>query len=118
MANYRRGRINEEMTKELTKILPTVKDPRVSSAFISITAVDCTADLKYAKIYYSSMGGKDSDEGVRDGLKSATGYIRRALAQTLNLRQTPELTFIRDNSVENGAHIAELLESIKVKKDE
>lgn len=118
MANYRRGRINEEMAKELMKILPTVKDPRVSSAFISITAVDCTADLKYAKVYYSSMGGKDDEQGVGAGLKSAHGYIRRQLAATLNLRQTPELIFIRDNSVENGAHIAELLEKIKEKSND
>ncbi len=113
MANYRRGRINEEMAKELMQILPTVKDPRVSSAFFSITAVDCTPDLKFAKVYYSAMGGKDGEEGVAQGLKSAGGYIRRCLAQNLNLRQTPELRFIRDNSVEHGAHISKLLEEIR-----
>lgn len=112
MANYRRGRVNEEMAKELMKILPGVKDPRVGTAFFSITAVDCTPDLKYAKVYYSSIGGKNGEEGVAEGLKSAQGYIRRELAANMNLRQTPELKFIRDNSVENGAHISELLKSV------
>lgn len=117
MANYRRGRVNEEMAKELMKILPTVKDPRVGTAFFSITSVDCTPDLKYAKVYYSSMGGKNGEEGVAQGLKSANGYIRRELARMLNLRQTPELTFIRDNSVEHGAHISKLLDSVIPKEN-
>lgn len=119
MANFRRGRINEEMAKELTAILRTVKDPRVSSALISITGVDCTPDLKYAKIYYSSIGGKDDNEGVKKGLNSAMGYIRSQLAHNLDLRQTPELKFIRDDSIEHGAHIEKLLNSVSIKdKDE
>ena len=118
MANYRRGRVNEAMAKELMRILPTVKDPRVSTAFFSITAVDCTPDLKFAKVYYSTMGGKDGDEGVAKGLKSAHGYIRRELAHILNLRQTPELTFIRDSSVEHGAHISKLLDEVIPKETE
>lgn len=112
MANFRRGRINEEMAKEITEILRTVKDPRVTSALISITGVDCTPDLKFAKVYYSSIGGKDDDDGVKKGLASANGYIRTKLAQNLNLRQTPELKFIRDTSIEHGAYIEKLLNSV------
>ncbi len=113
MANYRRGRVNEEIARELAEILRSVKDPRVSGAFISVTSVDCAADLRSAKIYYSSMGGKDGPEGVDAGLKSAAGYVRRELALRLDLRQTPELRFIRDSSIEHGAHIAELLRSVE-----
>ena len=113
MANYRRGRVNEEISRELSQILREVKDPRVSTAFISVTGVDCTADLRSAKIYYSSMGGKDDSEGVEKGMKSAVGFIRRELARRLNLRQTPELRFIRDGSIEHGAHISELLRSVE-----
>ena len=113
MANYRRGRVNEELARELSQILREIKDPRVSTAFISVTGVDCTADLRSAKIYYSSMGGKDDSEGVEKGMKSAVGFIRRELARRLNLRQTPELRFIRDGSIEHGAHISELLRSVE-----
>ena len=116
MAKYRRGRINEEMQKELTMILRRVKDPRVSNAFISITAADCTADLKYAKVYYSAMGG-DAKE-IAQGLKAAAGFIRRELANSLNLRMTPELTFVPDSSVAYGAHIASILNKLDIRPEE
>ena len=111
MAKYRRGRINEEMQKELTMILRKVKDPRVSSAFVSVTAVDVTPDLKYAKVYYSCLSGEKKD--VAKGLRQASGYMRTQLARSLNLRMTPELTFIEDASVEHGAKIAKILENIE-----
>ena len=113
MAGYRRSRVNEEIAREMAEILRAVKDPRVSTAFISVTQVDCTPDLRNAKRYYSSIGGKNGESGVDAGLKSAIGYIRRELAVRLDLRQTPELRFIRDNSIEHGAHIAELLRSVE-----
>lgn len=108
--NSRINRINEEISKEICGILRTVKDPRVSGAFISITNVDTTGDLKYSKIYYSVLGESDAD--LAKGLKSANGYIRRELAQRLNLRITPELKFIRDDSLDKGAHIYSLLSEI------
>ena len=116
MAKYRRGRINEEMQKELTVILRKVKDPRVSDAFISITAADCTADLKFAKIYYSAMGGDKKE--IAKGLKAATGFIRRELASSLNLRITPELTFLPDDSVAYGAHIASILNTLDISPED
>ena len=111
MANYRRGRINDEMQKELSFVLRELKDPRVRDAFISITAVDVTPDLKFAKVYYSAMQG-DKKEVAR-GLKSSSGFIRREIAQRLNLRMTPEFTFVEDHSIAHGAHISKLLESIE-----
>ena len=74
MAQYRRGRINDEMQKTLAEILREVKDPRVSEAFISITGVDVTPDLKFAKVYYSAMRGDKKE--VYLGLKSCSGFIR------------------------------------------
>lgn len=115
MANYRRGRINDEVQRELASILRDVKDPRVSGAFVSITAVDVTPDLKFAKIYYSSLMG-DKKELAR-GLRAASGFIRSQIAQRLNLRITPELTFILDDSVAHGAHISKLLNSITFSED-
>lgn len=111
MAKYRLGRINDEMQKELSTILRNVKDPRVSSAFVSITAVETTPDLKFAKVFYSVLSGDKKE--IAKGLRSSAGYIRRQLAQGLNLRMTPELTFSEDHSIEHGAHISKLLEGIE-----
>ncbi len=116
MANYRRGRINDEMQKEIAVILREVKDPRVCDAFISITAAEVTPDLKYAKIYYSAMRGDPKE--VRQGLKSSSGFIRRQVAQRLNLRATPELTFVEDTSIAYGARIQSLLSTIEIKPEE
>ena len=115
MAKYRQERINDELQKEVAMILRDVKDPRVSGAFVSVTAVDVTPDLKFAKIYYSSLRGEPKE--LAKGLKAATGYIRSQIAQRLNLRITPELTFILDDSVAHGAHISKLLNSITISED-
>ena len=110
MANYRRGRINDEVQRELSGILREVKDPRVKDAFVSITAVDVTPDLKFAKVYYSALRG-DAKE-LAKGLRAASGFMRSQIAQRLNLRITPELTFVLDDSISHGAHIAKLLGGI------
>ena len=116
MANYRRGRINDEVQKELAMVLREIKDPRVRDAFISITAVDVTPDLKFAKVYYSAMQGDKKE--VAKGLKSSAGFIRRQIAQKLNLRITPELSFVEDTSIKYGAHISELLSGITFSDEE
>lgn len=118
MANYRKGRINEEMTKELSSILREIKDPRIQKNLVSVTASFVTADLKYAKIYYSAIAKNADIAEVQKGLDSAKGFVRRALAHSLNLRITPELTFIHDDSAENGAHIMELLKKVGKEENE
>ena len=118
MASYRRGRINEKLTREIADILRSVKDPRVQRYFISITGVDCTADLRSAKVYYSAVGKNVDQEAIRQGLKSAMGYIRGQIAQRLNLRITPELTFIYDTSMERGVEMASLLRSIDIPEED
>ncbi len=107
MAKYRQSRINEEMFKEAAQIMRTVKDPRVSGAFVSVTGVDVTPDLKYAKIYYSAMQG--DKKAVKKGLESSASYIRGQLAKNLNLRITPELTFVEDTSIAYGAKIEKII---------
>lgn len=116
MANHRRGRINDEVLKEMAGILREVKDPRVKDAFISVTGAEVTPDLKYAKIYYSHLRGDAKD--VAKGLKSSSGFIRHKLAERLNLRITPELTFLIDESIAHGAHIASLLSGLTYSDDE
>ena len=110
MPKYRRGRINDEMQSAVASILREVKDPRVKDAFVSVTGAEVTADLKYAKIFYSALRGDDKE--IARGLKSSSAFIRGELARRLNLRITPELTFIRDTSLAHGAHIASLLHQI------
>ena len=116
MANYRRGRINDEVKKELSLILREVKDPRISEAFISVTSVEVSGDLKFAKVYYSAMMGDKKE--VAKGLKSSAGFIRREIARRLNLRMTPEFSFCEDHSIEHGARISKLLNGIEITPEE
>ncbi|MBE6596973.1 MAG: 30S ribosome-binding factor RbfA [Ruminococcaceae bacterium] len=116
MAKHRQGRINDEMKKELAAILREVKDPRVSEAFVSITGVEVTPDLKYAKVYYSVFTGDKKE--IAKGLKSSAGYIRGQVAKRMNLRMTPEFTFVEDNSISYGAHISKILSGIEISEPE
>ena len=111
---HRQEKINEEVAKEVTSILRTVKDPRVTSAFISVSSANVTRDLSYAKIYYSILGG--STEEVDKGLRSASGYIRSELASRLNLRLTPKLIFIKDESTERAFKISKILNDLDLDK--
>ena len=114
MASNRIGRINEEIQREMSSLIRTVKDPRVSG-MISITAVETTPDLKYCKVFVSMLDKSDCSQ-VLKGLKSASGYLRRELGRTLNLRNTPELSFVRDDSIDKGAHILDMLRNPEVVK--
>ena len=104
----------------MAEILRSVKDPRVSEAFISVTGAEVTPDLKYAKIFYSALGMKTAEDKkeIAKGLKSSAGFIRRELAQRLNLRMTPELNFYEDHSIAHGAHISKLLEGIEISAED
>ncbi len=116
MPSNRIGRVNEEIQRELAALIPAVKDPRVADAgMISVTAVETTQDLKYAKIFVSVLDKSASAQALK-GLKSASGYLRRELGRALNLRNTPELSFVRDDSIDKGAHILDLLRNPEVVK--
>ena len=108
-------RINEEIQRELSALIPAVKDPRVSG-MISVTAVETTPDLRYAKAYISVLD-KENGERVLKGLRSASGWLRRELGSALRLRYTPELVFQLDDSIDKGAHILELLRSVEGPKE-
>lgn len=116
MPSNRIGRVNEEIQRELSSLIRTVKDPRVADAgMISVTAVEATQDLKYAKIYVSVLDKSASAQALK-GLKSASGWLRRELGRALNLRSTPELSFVRDDSIDKGAHILDMLRDPEVVK--
>ena len=109
MASNRIGRSNEEIQRELAEQLRRLKDPRVSQVgMVSVTRVDTTGDLRYAKVYISVLD-KTQEKDVLKGLKSASGFLRRELGRSLQLRYTPELQFIADDSIAYGAHILEVL---------
>lgn len=106
-------RINAEVRKEIQAILMRgIKDPRVSP-MASVTDARVTADLKYCTVYVSVLGDEKAVTDTLEGLKSASGYIRRELAHTVNLRITPELKFVADNSMSYGAHIESIIGELK-----
>ena len=114
MASNRIGRINEEIQRELASLIRSVKDPRVTG-MVSVTAVETTPDLRFAKVYISVLDKSDCSQ-VLKGLKSAGGWLRRELGHALNLRYTPELVFEQDNSIDKGAHILDMLRDPNVVK--
>ena len=117
MANNRIAGINQAIQKELSDLLRNVKDPRVQNTMISITLVETTPDLRWAKVCVSFLEENRAQEGMK-GLKSASGYLRRELGRTLQLRYTPELQWELDDSITYGAKMLELINSLGVKHDE
>ena len=117
MASNRIGRINEEIQKELASLLRNLKDPRVSNTMISITHVEATPDLRYAKVHVSFLEEDKAADALK-GLKSASGYLRRELGRALQLRYTPELQWALDDSITYGAKMLKLINSLEVEKDE
>ncbi len=117
MASNRIMRINEEIQKSLADALRTVKDPRVSGTMISITRVETTPDLRYAKVFVSFLEENKANDAMK-GLKSAGGYLRREVANDLKLRYTPELVWALDDSIVYGAKLLSLINSLEVKHDD
>ena len=117
MASNRIGRINEEIQKELSNLIRNLKDPRVQDTMISITHVETTPDLRWAKVYVSFLQEEKAKEALK-GLKSAGGYLRRELGSALNLRYTPELNWALDDSITYGAKMMKLINSLGVEKDD
>ena len=115
MASNRIGRINEEIQRELAQQLRLLKDPRVQKTMVSITHVETTPDLRYAKVFVSMLD-KDCVKETLAGLKSSSGYLRRELGKSLQLRYTPELVFELDNSLKYGAHMYDLLSRLSAQE--
>ena len=117
MANNRLARTNDDIQRVLSELLRNVKDPRVQQGMISVTRVETTGDLRYAKVWLS-VYGMENEKEFRRGLKSASGWLRKELASSMNLRYTPELVFELDHSIEYGAHISSLLNELDIRPDE
>ena len=108
-------RINGEVQKELSKIIrEEIKDPRIHP-MTSVMAVEVAPDLKTCKAFISVLGNEEAKQSTIKGLKNAEGYIRRELARTLNLRNTPEIRFILDESIEYGVNMSKLIDDVMMK---
>lgn len=116
MANYRGGRINEEVKREISIIIrDEIKDPRMT-AIVSITSVKVSKDLRYAKVFVSIFGKNEEEKNETfAALKSASGYVRREVGQRMNLRNTPQIIFELDDSISYSMRIEELIDKVKDK---
>lgn len=111
-------RINGEVQKELSRIIQNgIKDPRIAP-LTSVVSVEVAPDLKTCKAYISVLGSEKAAADTLAGLKSAEGFIRRQLAHTVNLRNTPEIRFILDQSIEYGVHMSKIIDEVTAKDDE
>ena len=117
MASNRILLINEEIQKELSSLLRSVKDPRVQDVMISITRVETTPELRYTKVYVSFLQEEKAADSMK-GLKSAAGFLRRQLGSNLRLRYAPEIVWALDDSITYGAKMLNLINSLGVKHDE
>lgn len=116
MPSNKLARTNDDIQRVLASKLREIKDPRVQQGMISVTRVETTGDLRYAKVWLSVLGLENEKEFKR-GLKSAAGWLRHELGQVLELRYTPELVFELDHSIEYGAHISQVIQSLDIRKD-
>lgn len=106
-------RINMEVQRELSEIIRTeIKDPRVAGSMTTVVSVEVTPDLKYCRAYISVLGDEEKAQGAITGLKNAVGYIRRELAHRVNLRNTPEISFVLDQSIEYGVNMSRLIDEV------
>lgn len=117
MPSNKLARTNDDIQLVISKLLREIKDPRVNQGMISVTRVETTGDMRYSKIWLSVMG-MQNEKDFKKGLKSASGWLRRELGNSLKLRNTPELSFEIDHSIEYGAHINELINSLDIRDDE
>ncbi|WP_028307320.1 30S ribosome-binding factor RbfA [Desulfitibacter alkalitolerans] len=112
MVSVRTTRVAEQMKKEIAAIIEhQVKDPRIG--FITITNVELSNDLRHAKIFFSSLGNEEQQKKSLEGLENAKGFIRKEIAQRIQLRYAPEILFRIDNSIEHGVKISQILSKIK-----
>ncbi|MCR6545896.1 30S ribosome-binding factor RbfA [Dehalobacterium formicoaceticum] len=111
MVQYRSGRLSEEFKKEIADIIKNdVKDPRVG--FVSVVFVEVSGDIRHAKVFVSVLGGEKAVQDSMAALKSASGFIRREISKRIQLRYTPEITFVYDDSIAHGVKISKILADV------
>ncbi len=118
MSGHRVSRVSEDIKRELVSLLRELKDPRVMGKMLTVVRVEVSSDASFAKVYVSALEGLDTAKTAVQGLKSATGFLRREIGSRLHLRKAPELQFVADDSTEYALDIARKLEAMKEHWDE
>ena len=112
MSTWRIARVNDVIRREISELLMhEIRDPRLSG-LLSVTEVDTSPDLRFAKVFVSVMGSEEEKRQVEQGLAAASGFLRRGLAERVTLRYIPELVFHRDESIERGSRLLELINEV------
>ena len=111
MPSFRLDRTSEDVKRELTDIMRTLKDPRING-LLSILKVDLSKDLSLCRVYVSSLDGIDAAKSAVEGLNSAAGYVRRELGRRIKLRRSPQIQFVADDSIEHSAQINQMLHDL------
>lgn len=117
MGSYRASRTEEDMKRELSDIMRSLKDPRITG-LISIVKMDLASDLSHCRVYVSSMDGLDAAKSAVKGLESASGFIKRELNSRMKLRRLPDFKFIADDSIAHSADIARILDGLHTQDQE
>lgn len=117
MPNHKLDRNAEDIRRELTDIMRSLKDPRITG-FLTLVRVELSNDLSYCKVFVSSMEGFDAAKSAVKGLNNAAGYVRRELGARITMRKTPELKFVADDSIEHSADIARILQDIQTEREQ
>ncbi len=118
MASNKTARINDDIQRVMSDILRSIKDPRINQGMITVTRVETTGDLGFVKVYLSVLGENFNEKEFMKGIKSASGFIRRELSNSIKLRHTPVPTFVIDNSIAYGSHINQLISNLDIGGDE
>ncbi|EEG31549.1 ribosome-binding factor A [[Clostridium] methylpentosum DSM 5476] len=113
MGGYKVARLAEDIKRELSVLVRDLKDPRIKGKMLSFVRVEVTNDQSFAKVYVSSMEGMEAAKEAVEGLKSASGFVKRELSNTLHMRKCPDIKFIPDDSIEYSAHLNKLLLDIE-----
>ena len=117
MPNHKIDRNAEDIRRELTDIMRSLKDPRITG-FLTLVRVELSNDMSYCKVYVSSMEGFEVAKSAVKGLNNAAGYVRRELGNRITMRKTPELKFVADDSIEHSADIARILQDIQTEREQ
>jgi ribosome-binding factor A len=116
MSSHRIERVNGQIKREVSELIQQhLRDPRLTN-FVTVTEVSTSPDMKFSKIFVSSMGGEQEEEQILKALNSAAGFVRSALAKRMKMRYTPEVHFVWDNSIEKGDRILRLMDQIDAEK--
>ena len=117
MASYKSDRVAEDIKRAVITVIRELKDPRVAGKMLTVVRVDVSGDLSYAKVYVSALEGIDTAKDAVKALKNAQGYIKNHVSKALHLRKTPELSFVADDSIEQGMKIDEILRGNAPRED-